>query len=155
MFVNFTAIWNIIWRFGILYDQLVCTFFIDLVHFFRFWYHVPRKIWQPWSVDWDKSFTFRRRLDSPIVLFINIIKLWFEFFVTHFRQKKFSPFLPANQVRGRFHEAFELVTNYRCTCKLCPMMRSVQALAETNWPVLSISSFKSFNSVSNFVLFEA
>jgi hypothetical protein len=42
------AIWNILQTFGIFYDHLV--------HFLRFWYHVPRKIWQPrftaasWSV---------------------------------------------------------------------------------------------------------
>jgi hypothetical protein len=30
--VNFTAIWYILWTFGI---------------FFTFWYLVPRKIWQP------------------------------------------------------------------------------------------------------------
>jgi hypothetical protein len=31
---------DILWLFG--------TFCVHLVHFFRFWYHVPRKIWQPW-----------------------------------------------------------------------------------------------------------
>jgi hypothetical protein len=31
---------DILWPFG--------TFCIHLVHFFRFWYHVPRKIGQPW-----------------------------------------------------------------------------------------------------------
>jgi hypothetical protein len=24
------------------------TFGVDWVHFSRFWYHAPRKIWQPW-----------------------------------------------------------------------------------------------------------
>jgi hypothetical protein len=39
---------RIIFRiFGIFYDHLVIFAFI-LVHFFPFWYHVPRKIWQPW-----------------------------------------------------------------------------------------------------------
>jgi hypothetical protein len=36
------TIWYIFCSFG--------TFCVHLVHFFRFWYHVPRKIWQPWSV---------------------------------------------------------------------------------------------------------
>jgi hypothetical protein len=36
------AIWDILWPFG--------TFCIHLVHFFPFWYHVPRKIWQPLAV---------------------------------------------------------------------------------------------------------
>jgi hypothetical protein len=36
---NFMDIWEILWPFG-----KVC---FHLVHFFRFWYHVPRKIWQP------------------------------------------------------------------------------------------------------------
>jgi hypothetical protein len=40
MLKYFMAIWNILRLFGIFYDHLV--------HFFRFWYHVPRKIWQPW-----------------------------------------------------------------------------------------------------------
>jgi hypothetical protein len=39
---HFTGIWNI-------YDSLG-TFCARLVHFFRFWYHVPRKLWQPCRV---------------------------------------------------------------------------------------------------------
>jgi hypothetical protein len=35
----FMEIWDILRQF--------CTFCIHLVHFFRVWYHVPRKIWQP------------------------------------------------------------------------------------------------------------
>jgi hypothetical protein len=35
----FTDIWDILWPFG--------TFCVHLVHFSRFWYYVPRKIWQP------------------------------------------------------------------------------------------------------------
>jgi hypothetical protein len=35
----FTDIGDIVWLFG--------TFCVYLVHFFRFWFHVPRKIWQP------------------------------------------------------------------------------------------------------------
>jgi hypothetical protein len=35
----FTDIWDILWPFG--------TFCVHLVHFFLFWYHIPRKIWQP------------------------------------------------------------------------------------------------------------
>jgi hypothetical protein len=37
----FTDIWDISWPFG--------TFCVHLVHFIRFWYHVPRKTWQPWT----------------------------------------------------------------------------------------------------------
>jgi hypothetical protein len=36
----FTEIWEMLWPFG--------TFCGDLVHFSRFWYHAPRKIWQAW-----------------------------------------------------------------------------------------------------------
>jgi hypothetical protein len=36
----FMDIWVILWPFG--------TFRVHLVHYFWFWYHVPRKIWQPW-----------------------------------------------------------------------------------------------------------
>jgi hypothetical protein len=46
----FMDIWNILWTFGTFYGQ----FYDHLVHFvliwyifFQFWYHVPRKIWQP------------------------------------------------------------------------------------------------------------
>jgi hypothetical protein len=35
----FTDIWDILQQFG--------TFCINLIHLIRFWYHVPRKIWQP------------------------------------------------------------------------------------------------------------
>jgi hypothetical protein len=41
------SIWNILQTFGIFNDYLV-HFGIILVHFFRFWYQVPRKILQPW-----------------------------------------------------------------------------------------------------------
>jgi hypothetical protein len=37
----FMHISDILWTFG--------TFCVLLVPFFRFWYHEPRKIWQPWS----------------------------------------------------------------------------------------------------------
>jgi hypothetical protein len=47
--------WNIYghWEYlmdirGILWPFV--TFFVHLVHFYRFWYHVPRKIWQPWPI---------------------------------------------------------------------------------------------------------
>jgi hypothetical protein len=36
----FADIWYILRPFG--------TFCVPLVHIFRFWYHVPRTIWQPW-----------------------------------------------------------------------------------------------------------
>jgi hypothetical protein len=46
--------WYILWPFGIFYGylgysmtirQILCSFGT----FFQFWYHAPRKIWQPWS----------------------------------------------------------------------------------------------------------
>jgi hypothetical protein len=42
------AIWNILRTFGIFYDHMVHFLFIWYI-LFRFWYQVPRKIWQPWS----------------------------------------------------------------------------------------------------------
>jgi hypothetical protein len=42
-FGKFTDICDILGPFG--------TFYVHLVHFFRFWYHVPRKNWQPWCMD--------------------------------------------------------------------------------------------------------
>jgi hypothetical protein len=59
MLIHFMALWNIygylgyvldIWdifrTFGIFYGHLG-YFCVHLVHFSGFWYHVPRKIWQP------------------------------------------------------------------------------------------------------------
>jgi hypothetical protein len=43
-----------LWTFGIFYDHLV--------HFFGFWYHVPRKIWQPWP-----SFTLHTYPHTPYI----------------------------------------------------------------------------------------
>jgi hypothetical protein len=40
---------NILWPFGIFYGDLGYFTYDHLVHFSRFWYHVPRKIWQPCS----------------------------------------------------------------------------------------------------------
>jgi hypothetical protein len=40
MLIYFTAVWTILRAFGIFYEHLV--------HFVFIWYHVPRKIWQPW-----------------------------------------------------------------------------------------------------------
>jgi hypothetical protein len=42
------SIWNILWTFGIFYDHSVHFVLIWYI-FFQFWYHAPRKIWQPWS----------------------------------------------------------------------------------------------------------
>jgi hypothetical protein len=39
LLVYFTAMWYILWPFGI--------FIGPLVYIFPFWYVVPRKIWQP------------------------------------------------------------------------------------------------------------
>jgi hypothetical protein len=46
-------IWDILWRFGISYRDLVYFMAIWYIlylfgTFFRFGYHVPRKIWKPW-----------------------------------------------------------------------------------------------------------
>jgi hypothetical protein len=38
-FVDFTAIWYVLWPFG--------NSVVILVYFFQFWYVAPRKIWQP------------------------------------------------------------------------------------------------------------
>jgi hypothetical protein len=40
------------------------TFCVNLVHFSQFWYHVPRKIWQPWpgGVHVLKKSTFTAQL---------------------------------------------------------------------------------------------
>jgi hypothetical protein len=42
------AIWIILWILGTFYDHLVHFVFIWYIHLFQFWYHTPRKIWQPW-----------------------------------------------------------------------------------------------------------
>jgi hypothetical protein len=42
--VYFTAIWYILWLFGIF--LAIGNIFGYLVYFFPFWYVVPRKIWQ-------------------------------------------------------------------------------------------------------------
>jgi hypothetical protein len=42
----FMAIWNILTEIGDILRPFG-TFRIHLVHFFRSWYYVPRKIWQP------------------------------------------------------------------------------------------------------------
>jgi hypothetical protein len=47
MLIYFMVIGNILGTF--------CTFCVHLVHFFRFWYHVPRKIWQPCTAGIAKS----------------------------------------------------------------------------------------------------
>jgi hypothetical protein len=57
MLVYFMETWSIlrssvifyVWTFGIVRGNLVC--------FPRFWYFVPRKIWQPWSVKRSKPCT--------------------------------------------------------------------------------------------------
>jgi hypothetical protein len=46
MLVNFQAIWPILLLFGIFYGHLV--YFVVILVVFKFWYVVPRKIWQPW-----------------------------------------------------------------------------------------------------------
>jgi hypothetical protein len=46
MLIFFKAIWNILQTFGPFYDHLIHSAYIWYI-FFRFWYHAPRKIWQP------------------------------------------------------------------------------------------------------------
>jgi hypothetical protein len=43
MFIDFMAIWNILWRFGIFCDHLI----LHLVHFWVLVSCTKRKIWQP------------------------------------------------------------------------------------------------------------
>jgi hypothetical protein len=50
----FTNIWNILQTFGIFYKYLgyvitISYLLLSVDTFFRFWYHEPRKIWQPCS----------------------------------------------------------------------------------------------------------
>jgi hypothetical protein len=49
MLTYFMAFWNNLQTIEIFYDHLIHTFCVHLVQYFRFWYHVPRKIWHPWS----------------------------------------------------------------------------------------------------------
>jgi hypothetical protein len=58
MLIYFTAIWNILQIFGIFYDHLA--------HFFRFWYHAPRKH-SSVEVDPEAKISFRQLvyLHSP------------------------------------------------------------------------------------------
>jgi hypothetical protein len=52
--VNFLANWHFWWQFG--------TFCHLLVHFYPFWYLVPRKIWQPClSLGFSESLVFCRK----------------------------------------------------------------------------------------------
>jgi hypothetical protein len=43
----FMNVWDILWPFG----TLVFIWYI----YFGFWYHAPRKIWQPWFRIWHKA----------------------------------------------------------------------------------------------------
>jgi hypothetical protein len=45
--------WNILWPFEIFYGYLgyfmtIRNILCSFGTFFQFWYHAPRKIWQPW-----------------------------------------------------------------------------------------------------------
>jgi hypothetical protein len=42
----FYEMWNILW--DVEYFMTICYILSSLGTFLRFWYHVPRKIWQPW-----------------------------------------------------------------------------------------------------------
>jgi hypothetical protein len=46
MLIYFMAIWNILRPFGKFYEHMA-LFELIWYNFFRLWYHVPRKIWQP------------------------------------------------------------------------------------------------------------
>jgi hypothetical protein len=46
MSIYLVAVWNILQRFGVFYDCLGHFVFIGN-NIFRYWYHVPLKIWQP------------------------------------------------------------------------------------------------------------
>jgi hypothetical protein len=56
--IYFMAVWNILWKFWTFYDHLV--------HFVRFGIHVPRKIWQPWSL---MFLTFRNIVENLDYIF--------------------------------------------------------------------------------------
>jgi hypothetical protein len=58
--IMYMAIWNILRTFGIFYVWPFGTFCVDLVHFFRFWYHAPWIIWQP-----CKEHRFRIAMKKP------------------------------------------------------------------------------------------
>jgi hypothetical protein len=45
----FPAIWSILWPFCICFGHLLHFVVILWLHFFPFWYVVPRQIWQPWK----------------------------------------------------------------------------------------------------------
>jgi hypothetical protein len=71
MFMYFMAIWNILQTFWIFYDHLVHFMFI-FGPFFRFWYHMPRKIWQPWPL-----FLFSTHKQCSLILVFITALLWF------------------------------------------------------------------------------
>jgi hypothetical protein len=55
--------WFMLWPSGLFYRHLgyfmiIWNMLCSFGRFFRFWYHVPRKIWQPWPVlrEWTQSF---------------------------------------------------------------------------------------------------
>jgi hypothetical protein len=56
-FKYFMAIWNILWRFVIFYNHWV--------HFVFIWYHVPRKIWQPWLTPCQICNLYPWKADKP------------------------------------------------------------------------------------------
>jgi hypothetical protein len=58
------AIWNILRIFGIFYDLLEHFEFIWYI-FFRFWYHVTRKIWQTWRRERERE---RQRWSKALLL---------------------------------------------------------------------------------------
>jgi hypothetical protein len=76
MLKYFMAIWNILWTLGIFYDHLV-HFMLNCYIFSRFWYHVPRKIWQPWSTTDDLAQESVSRLKGALALFQKIWPIFF------------------------------------------------------------------------------
>jgi hypothetical protein len=70
----FTDIWDILWPLG--------TYCAHLVHFFLFWYHAPRKIWQPCSaqkifVEASRWFREEDQTASKLSSSLNPIRLAF------------------------------------------------------------------------------
>jgi hypothetical protein len=76
---NFMAFWNILWIFITIWCFL-CSFGT----FFRFWYHVPRKIWPLLKYSfWDRTSFVERKNSHPAIFtnkFIASLSLLSKFF---------------------------------------------------------------------------
>jgi hypothetical protein len=58
--------WSDLQRKILVYFMAICFFCGNLVHFYPFWYIVPRKIWQPWSVENFPRSERHPRVRSPV-----------------------------------------------------------------------------------------